>query len=107
MYIAHSSGKDNAAAILKIINELSLNVVVYEARKFLWSFKRIARDTRGEFKGKLFACLARCAKCRPCSNLAPRVSLLCLHCRWQWRQRRETLGTRLAMQFFPWLSVTH
>ena len=32
------------------------------------------------------------------SNLVPRVSLLCLHCRWrqrQRRQRRETLGTRL------------
>ena len=28
-------------------------------------------------------------------NLVPRVSLLCLHFRW-WRQRRETLGTRLG-----------
>ena len=70
-----STGNDRSrkgsgrAAILKIRNELNLNVVVYETRKFLF-FERIARNTRGEFKGTFFACLARCAKCRPCSSLS-------------------------------------
>ena len=38
----------------------------------------------------------RVVRSRVGANLFSRVSLLCLHCHRQWRQRRETLGTRLS-----------